>query len=352
MLSFPTPGWTLAVDIPVGRPGAPGPARPARRRGARSRRAGVPRQGRAAPDPSTSAIMYPRLPEWREVRAKLDPERRDHVRPGPPPGPRRPDPGGSHERRARIASSRCSCSAAARRSRSRPSASSSRAGAARWCSPAVTPRRSTRAAQGARSAPARPRSTVVAFDALDYPSHDAFVRDVFAAHGDLDLVLLAFGVLGDQDLAEVDAAEAGRIVDSNFTGAVSVLVPTRRTRCGPRATARSWCSRRSRASGPGSRTSSTGRARRASTRSARVSATASPGSGVRVVVVRPGFVHTKMTEGLEPAPLVDRSRHRGRRDRRRARPRARRRSGCRVALRYVMSVLRHVPRPVFRRLPL
>src|ERR1700710_1989229 len=39
---------------------------------------------------------------------------------------------------------------------------------------------------------------VVAFDGLDFASHDGFVRDVFDRADDFDLVILAFGVLGDQ----------------------------------------------------------------------------------------------------------------------------------------------------------
>jgi len=75
------------------------------------------------------------------------------------------------------------------------------------------------------------------------------------------------------------------------------------------------------------------------------------GTGVNVVVVRPGFVHTKMTQGLDAAPLattpekvaeatlegIAKGAHT---------------VWAPPALRYVMSVLRHVPRPIFRRLPL
>lgn len=69
------------------------------------------------------------------------------------------------------------------------------------------------------------------------------------------------------------------------------------------------------------------------------------------MVVRPGFVVTKMTAGLPHAPLA-------------TTPEAvataveqglRRRSETvwvPGALRVVMSALRHVPRPLFRRLPL
>ena len=65
----------------------------------------------------------------------------------------------------------------------------------------------------------------VEFDALDHASHPDFVRRTFERFGDIDLVFVAFGVLGDQDRAEHDPTEAIRILDTNFVGAVSVLVP-------------------------------------------------------------------------------------------------------------------------------
>ncbi len=73
--------------------------------------------------------------------------------------------------------------------------------------------------------------------------------------------------------------------------------------------------------------------------------------GARVLVVRPGFVHTKMTEGRDAAPLsvsaeevaaavVD------------GVAAGRELVWVPRAMRGVMSGLRHVPRPLFRRLPL
>jgi decaprenylphospho-beta-D-erythro-pentofuranosid-2-ulose 2-reductase len=191
---------------------------------------------------------------------------------------------------------------------------------------------------------------VVAFDALDYPSHDAFVRDVFAQHGDLDLVILAFGVLGDQDRAEVDAVEARRIVDSNFTGAVSVLVPTvaalRSQGHGTIVVLSSVAGERARKSNFVYGSSKAGL-----DAFCQGLGDSLMGSGVRVVVVRPGFVHTKMTEGLEPAPMstdpdavadaIVAGLGRGRET-----------IWVPGPLRFVMSALRHVPRPLFRRLPL
>jgi decaprenylphospho-beta-D-erythro-pentofuranosid-2-ulose 2-reductase len=73
--------------------------------------------------------------------------------------------------------------------------------------------------------------------------------------------------------------------------------------------------------------------------------------GVTVTVVRPGFVRTRMTEGMRPTPLatspeavaaitVDAVRRR------------REQVWAPAPWRLVMSVLRHLPRPVFRRLPI
>jgi decaprenylphospho-beta-D-erythro-pentofuranosid-2-ulose 2-reductase len=74
-------------------------------------------------------------------------------------------------------------------------------------------------------------------------------------------------------------------------------------------------------------------------------------TGVRVLVVRPGFVHTKMTTGLKAPPLS-------------TTPEAVAAaivtglaSGAHTVwvpgpLRFVFSALRHLPRPLFRRLDL
>lgn len=189
---------------------------------------------------------------------------------------------------------------------------------------------------------------VVAFDALEAAGHDRFVDEVFDRHGDLDLVLLAFGVLGDQQEAERDTGAALEVVRTNFLGAVSVALPV---------------ARRLRAQGHGTLvvlSSVAGeRARRANfvygSSKAGLDAFAQGlgdslvGTGVRVMVVRPGFVHTKMTAGRPPAPLATTPEAvadvvvRGLE------------TGAEVVwappvLRFVMSGMRHLPRSVFRRI--
>jgi decaprenylphospho-beta-D-erythro-pentofuranosid-2-ulose 2-reductase len=189
----------------------------------------------------------------------------------------------------------------------------------------------------------------VAFDATDLGGHEAFVRSTFDRFGDFDVVLVAFGVLGDQERAEHDAAAALETVQTNYTGVVSVTVPL---------------VERLRAQGHGALvllSSVAGeRVRRSNfvygSSKAGVDgyyqglAASLVGSGVRVTIVRPGFVHTKMTEGLPAAPLAATPEQVGD-----AVVRAIARGSEVVwvpaALRYVMFVLRHMPRVVFRRLP-
>jgi decaprenylphospho-beta-D-erythro-pentofuranosid-2-ulose 2-reductase len=80
-------------------------------------------------------------------------------------------------------------------------------------------------------------------------------------------------------------------------------------------------------------------------------ADAAAGTGVRVLVVRPGFVVDRMTAGLEPAPFATRPDAVAE-----ATARALERGDHTVwvpgSLRLVFSALRHLPRPVYRRLPL
>ncbi len=191
---------------------------------------------------------------------------------------------------------------------------------------------------------------VIHFDALDVGSHDSFVANAFAGQGDIDLVLITFGVLGDQYLAEHDADEARRIVASNFTGAVSVLVPVVNAL---RAQGHGTIVALSSAAGERARKSNFvyGASKAGLDAYCQGLGDSLVGTGVRVMIVRPGFVHTKMTEGLDPAPLSTTPdavadaivTGLGR--------------GTEIVwvptqLRFVMSALRHVPRVVFRRLPI
>ena len=61
----------------------------------------------------------------------------------------------------------------------------------------------------------------VSFDATEPTTHQAVIDDCFDRFGDIDLVLSAFGVLGDQTTFDRDVEVAARAATVNYVGAVS-----------------------------------------------------------------------------------------------------------------------------------
>ena len=61
------------------------------------------------------------------------------------------------------------------------------------------------------------------FDANQYQQHALFLQQVIQQMGTIQGVLLCFGYLGDQTLAATDIDETLRIINQNFSGAVSIL---------------------------------------------------------------------------------------------------------------------------------
>jgi decaprenylphospho-beta-D-erythro-pentofuranosid-2-ulose 2-reductase len=188
---------------------------------------------------------------------------------------------------------------------------------------------------------------VVAFDALDPASHEQVINAVFDDHGDIDIVLLAFGVLGDQTNFDTHPSEAARAVSANYVGAVSSgLAVANRLRGqghGVLVVITSVAGERARKDNFVYGSSKAGL-----DAFAQGLGDALVGTGARVMVVRPGFVHTKMTEGQDPAPfstsadvvadaVVDGLR------------RNREIVWAPPVLRYVFSAMRHLPRPVWRK---
>jgi len=191
---------------------------------------------------------------------------------------------------------------------------------------------------------------VVHFDAADTASHEGLVRDLTARHGDLDIVVVAFGVLGSQEQFDDDPRAAAEAVHVNYTGAVSsilaVAAQMRRQGHGHIVVLSSVAGERGRASNYVYGSSKAGL-----DAFAQGLGDALAGTGVKVTVVRPGFVHSKMTRGLKSAPLAATPRQVA------AAAVAGMRAGKHTvwappALRYVFIGLRHTPRAIFRRLPL
>jgi NAD(P)-dependent dehydrogenase (short-subunit alcohol dehydrogenase family) len=147
-------------------------------------------------------------------------------------------------------------------------------------------------------------STVVKveFDADDLVAHGPLLAGIFDRHGPVDVVVTAFGILGEQARAERDADHAVRIVHTDYVAHVSVLTHLANLL-------------RSQGSGVLVVFSSVAgvRVRRANYvyGSAKAGldgfasglADALAGSGIRLLLVRPGFVVGRMTHGMSPAPF-------------------------------------------------
>jgi decaprenylphospho-beta-D-erythro-pentofuranosid-2-ulose 2-reductase len=179
---------------------------------------------------------------------------------------------------------------------------------------------------------------------------DTAIDAAFGRHGDIDVVLVAFGVLGDDHVARERLDAARHILEINFTSAALVsLAAARRLRAQGHGTLVVLSS----VAGERVRRSNFvyGASKAGIDAFAQGVADWLHGTGVRVLVVRPGFVRTKMTEGRKAPPLA-------------TTPEAvadaildgLRRGADTIwvprGLRLVMSVLRHLPRGVFRRLDL
>jgi short-subunit dehydrogenase len=140
------------------------------------------------------------------------------------------------------------------------------------------------------------------FDADDLASHDPLIAQIVADHGPIGTAVLAFGILGDQARAEVDAEHAVAIVHTDFVAQVSMLT---------------YLATAMRAAGHGQlvvfSSIAGARVRRANYvyGSAKAGldgfanglADALHGTGVHLLLARPGFVIGRMTQGMAPAPL-------------------------------------------------
>ena len=234
--------------------------------------------------------------------------------------------------------SRSSCSGPPARSPRRSPVGSSADVPVASCSPAVGPTRS----------PVSLTSCAPAFDADAVATHRAVLDGVFDG-GDIDVTVMAFAVLGDQQAFTADPALAAAAVHTNMTGSVSSgLVVADRLRQqghGVLVVLSSVAGERVRAANL-----VYGATKAGLDAFAQGLGDSLVGTGARVLVVRPGFVRTKMTTGMPEAPFT-------------TGPEAvadavvdgLRRGAHTVwsppALRYVFMGLRHLPRPLWRRMP-
>jgi decaprenylphospho-beta-D-erythro-pentofuranosid-2-ulose 2-reductase len=187
-------------------------------------------------------------------------------------------------------------------------------------------------------------------DADDIGSHRQAIERAFVDADGFDVVVLAVGVLGAQAGLDADPEEAIEVMRVNFLGAGSLLLEClrhlRRHGKGTLILLSSVAAERPRASN-----AIYGAAKAGLDALGQGLSDATSSSGLRLIVVRPGFVKTRMTAGLEPTPFA-------------TTPEAvatatvaalRGRAGTVWVpgrLRLIFLILRHLPRSIYRRLPL
>ena len=189
----------------------------------------------------------------------------------------------------------------------------------------------------------------LAFDATDTDSHPQVIDDAFAK-GDIDIAVVAFGVLGDQEALWQDQKQAVSAAQINYVGAVSVGV---------------LLGQKLKEQGHGQIVAISSVAGELVRRSNFVYGSTKAGfdgfylqlgealrdSGVNVLVVRPGQVRTTMTADLDDAPLTV-----NKEDVAKAVAKAvddkKDLIWVHPLFRFVMMILKLVPRPILRKLPI
>ena len=157
-----------------------------------------------------------------------------------------------------------------------------------------------RLAEAGRMLPYQVRT--VRYDALEADGHQALI-DALSAEGPVDLVISAAGVLIPQADVEADVTQAATMIGTNFTGHVTALLAIaaqmRTQRFGTIVVLSSVAAVR-----PRKANFVYGAAKAGLDAFARGFADRLHGTGVRVVLVRPGFVTGRMTAGMRPAPMA------------------------------------------------
>ncbi|CAN5767454.1 decaprenylphospho-beta-D-erythro-pentofuranosid-2-ulose 2-reductase [soil metagenome] len=187
----------------------------------------------------------------------------------------------------------------------------------------------------------------VAYDARNDNDHTTVIEEIAGRVGDLDLVVCAVGALGDQQKMANDPAAAVQVMHASYTGPAATLLAVaermRRQGHGRIVVLSSVTGERVRAAN-----FIYGSAKAGLDGFAQGLGDALAGTGVKVLVVRPGFVRSRMTAHLDDGPFATTPEQVAD-----ATVRALARGDELIwvpgIVRWVMAVLRHLPRSLFRR---
>jgi decaprenylphospho-beta-D-erythro-pentofuranosid-2-ulose 2-reductase len=190
---------------------------------------------------------------------------------------------------------------------------------------------------------------VIDFDAVDTESHPIVIDEAWAK-GDVDVAIVAFGLLGDAEELWQNQRKAVQIAEVNYTAAVSVGVLV-----GEKMKAQGYGQIIAMSSAAGERV------RRSnfvygSTKAGLDGFYLGLGEalrefGPRVLVIRPGQVRTRMSADVKEAPLTVNKEDVAKLAVASA-EKGKELVWAPGAFRYVMMILRHIPRPIFKKLPI
>ena len=142
----------------------------------------------------------------------------------------------------------------------------------------------------------------LSYDATALDTHVTLIDEAFA-DGPVELVISAAGVLIPQEVLDADPRQAGVLIETNFTGHVTTLLAAaarmRRQGHGTIVVLSSVAAVR-----PRKANFVYGSAKAGLDAFARGLADSLHGTGVRLLLVRPGFVTGRMTAGMTAAPLA------------------------------------------------
>lgn len=186
------------------------------------------------------------------------------------------------------------------------------------------------------------------FDALQSETHQSFYESL---NPKPDVTVCVFGFMGDQQRSEQDWTACDKVIHSNYTGAVSIL----------NAVANHYeANRKGVIVGVSSVAGERGRQSNYIYGSAKAGFTAYLSglrnrlskSDVHVVTVKPGFINTRMTEGLKlPKPLTAEPEHLGKA----IFKAVKKRKNVIYVLpvwRLIMLIIRNIPEGIFKKLKL
>ncbi|MDA8291509.1 MAG: SDR family NAD(P)-dependent oxidoreductase [Actinomycetota bacterium] len=148
-----------------------------------------------------------------------------------------------------------------------------------------------------------PTVATTRFEASDVSDHEDLVRRALDTVASVDLLLVAAGALGSAELEALSPEAVARLVEANFTGPAAAMLAFARVMAdhghGRIVVLSSVAGVRVRRSN-----FVYGAAKAGLDGFSQGLGDALEGTGVRVTIVRPGFVRTRMTAGVPEAPLA------------------------------------------------